>query len=311
VRKSCLIIDKTHESIVPLLEGIGYEADYRPDIQREELMQIIGKYVGLIVRSKTNIDKALIEKASRLKFVARAGAGVDQIDVEVLQSRHIHLLNAPEGNRDALAEHAMGMLLCLLNKIHWADQQVRKGIWDREGNRGVELMGKTVALIGYGFMGQAFARRLSGFGVQVLAYDKYRQNYGDAYAREASMEQIFEQTDILSFHIPLTTETQHMVDVSYLNSFKRNIYLINTARGEIIKLEVLVKMLESGKLKGAVLDVLENEKLNRLTPSQQAAFNKIIQSERVIFTPHVAGWTYESYEKINRVLASKIKLLNL
>lgn len=297
--------------MVPLLEGIGYEAYYRPDIQREELLQIIGKYEGLIVRSKTNIDKALIEKADRLKFVARAGAGVDQIDVEVLQSRHIHLLNAPEGNRDALAEHAIGMLLCLLNKIHWADQQVRKGIWDREGNRGVELMGKTIGLIGYGHMGQAFARRLSGFGVQVLAYDKYRQNYGDAYARKASMEQIFEQTDVLSFHIPLTAETQYMVDVSYLNSFKRNIYLINTARGEIIKLEVLAKMLENGKLRGAVLDVLENEKLNRLTLSQQTAFNKIIQSERVIFTPHVAGWTYESYEKINQVLVAKIKLLNL
>ena len=296
---------------MPLLEGVGYGADYRPDIQRDELLQIIGKYEGLIVRSKTNIDKALIEKAARLKFVARAGAGVDQIDVEVLQSGHIHLLNAPEGNRDALAEHAMGMLLCLLNKIHWADQQVRKGIWDREGNRGAELMGKTIGLIGYGHMGQAFARRLSGFGVQVLAYDKYRQNYGDAYARGASMEQIFEQTDMLSFHIPLTAETQYMVDVSYLNSFKRNIYLINTARGEIIKLEVLAKMLENGKLKGAVLDVLENEKLNRLTPSQQTAFNKIIQSDRVIFTPHVAGWTYESYEKINQVLVAKIKLLNL
>lgn len=296
---------------MPLLESIGYQADYRPDIQRDELLEIIGRYEGIIVRSKTNIDEALIAKASHLKFVARAGAGIDQVDVEALQKRNIHLLNAPEGNRDALAEHTMGMLLSLLNKIHWADQEVRQNIWDREGNRGVELMGKTVSLIGYGNMGQAFARRLSGFGVQVLAYDKYRQNYGDAYAQEAAMEQIFAQTDILSFHIPLTPETQYMADVSYLNRFQKNIYLINTARGEIIKLEVLAEMLENNKLRGAILDVLENEKLNTLNVLQKTSFHKIVQSKKVILTPHVAGWTYESYEKINQVLVSKIKLLNL
>lgn len=294
-----------------MLEGIGYKADYRPDIQREELLQIIGNYQGLIVRSKTNIDEALIAKATLLQFVGRAGAGIDQVDVEALQKRHIHMLNAPEGNRDALGEHAVGMLLCLFNKITWADQEVRKGKWEREANRGVELMGKTVGLIGYGNMGQAFARRLSGFGVRVLAYDKYKQTYGDAYAHEASMEEIFAQTDILSFHIPLTAETRYMVDVSYLNNFERNIFLINTARGELIKLEVLAEMLENGKVKGAVLDVLENEKLNTLTSSQQTAFHKIIQSKKVVLTPHVAGWTYESYEKINQVLVSKIKLLNL
>jgi D-3-phosphoglycerate dehydrogenase len=282
VCKTCLIIDKAHESLVPLLESIGYNADYRPDVQREELLQIIGNYEGLIVRSKTNIDEALIAKATRLRFVGRAGAGIDQLDLEALEKRNISILNAPEGNRDALAEHTIGMLLCLFNKIHWADQEVRKGIWEREANRGVELMGKTIGMIGYGNMGQAFARRLSSFGVQVLAYDKYKQNYGDANAREVSMEQIFEQTDVLSFHVPLTTETRYMVDVSYLNNFERNIFLINTARGELIKLEVLAEMLENGKLKGAVLDVLENEKLNRLTSSQQTAFHKIIQSEKVV-----------------------------
>ncbi len=311
MNKTCLIIDKAHESLLPMLQAIGYKADYRPEIQREELLQIIGNYEGLIVRSKTNIDEELIAKATRLQFVGRAGAGIDQLDVEALEKRNIHILNAPEGNRDALAEHTVGMLLCLFNKINWADQEVRNATWDREGNRGVELMGKTVGLIGYGHMGQAFARRLSGFGVQVLAYDKYKQNYGDAYAREATMQEIFEHTDVLSFHIPLTAETKYLVDVSYGNNFKRNIYLINTARGELIKMEVLAEMLENRKLKGVVLDVLENEKLNSLTPLQQAAFNKIIQLKNVVLTPHVAGWTFESYEKINQVLVSKIKLLNL
>ncbi len=309
-RKTCLIIDKTHESIVTALKEAGYEVDYRPDIQRDELLQTAGKYDGMVVRSKTTIDTELIEKATRLKFVARAGAGIDQLDVKALQARNIQILNAPEGNRDALAEHAVGMLLCLFNKINLADQQVRQCIWEREGNRGVELMGKTVGLVGYGNMGQAFAQRLSGFGVQVLAYDKYKENYGDAYAQQASMEQLHEQTDILSFHIPLTAETRYMVDVSYLNKFKRNLYLINTARGELIKLEVLAEMLEKGKLKGAVLDVLENEKLNSLLPLQKEMFNKIIQFTNVVLTPHVGGWTFESYEKISRVLAEKIKSSN-
>ena len=313
--KTCLIIDKMHDSIVPLLAQIGYEGHYRPTITRAEVLATIADYDGLIVRSKIAIDRELIDQAQKLKFVGRAGAGLDQLDLAALEARSITVLNAPEGNQDALAEHAVGMLLTLLNKIHLADRQIRAGVWDREANRGVELMGKTVGLIGYGYMGQAFAQRLSGFGVTVLAYDKYRQNYGDAYAQEATMEQLYEQTDVLSLHVPLTEETQNMVDKMYLERFRKSLFLVNTARGKIVTFETLVQALRSGKLLGAALDVLENEKLAQLNDQQRTLFDKLTHtdsiSERVVFTPHVAGWTYESYEKINQVLVDKIKNLNL
>lgn len=309
--KRCLIVDKMHASIVPLLNDIGYEADYLPDITRNEVLERIGEYQGLIIRSKLQIDQELIDCAASLQFVGRAGAGLDQLDGPALRARNIHILNAPEGNRDALGEHALGMLLNLLNHISRANQQVRQGIWDREGNRGVELMGKTVGIIGYGNMGQAFALRLSGFGVKVLAYDKYRKNYSDQYAQQATMDQVFEQANILSFHVPLTKETQFLVDEPYLTRFSNPIFLINTARGKIVSLNTLVSALASGKILGAALDVLENEKLAQLTPNQRAAFDQFCQSDRVLFTPHVAGWTFESYEKINQTLIKKIKALDL
>jgi D-3-phosphoglycerate dehydrogenase len=309
--KKCLIVDKMHPSIVPLLTEIGYQAEYLPNISRAEVLAQISNYEGLIVRSKLQVDTELIQLASSLKFVARAGAGLDQLDEDALKEKGINILNAPEGNRDAVGEHTLGMLLNLLNHISRADQQIRRGVWDREGNRGVELMGKTVGIIGYGNMGQAFASRLSGFGVQVLAYDKYRTHYSDAFAQEATMDEIFQRTDILSFHVPLTSETQFLVDKLYLSNFYKSIYLLNTARGKIITLATLVEALTSGKIKGAALDVLENEKLQQLTPEQQAAFAQLRQSQRVLFTPHVAGWTFESYEKINQTLVEKIKALEL
>ena len=309
--KKCLIVDKMHPSIVPLLSEIGYDANYQPEITRSEVLSQISDYEGLIVRSKLHIDAELIEQASSLQYVARAGAGLDQLDEEELQAKGIHILNAPEGNRDALGEHTLGMLLNLLNHISKADQQIRQGIWDREGNRGVELMGKTVGIIGYGNMGQAFARRLSGFNVQILAYDKYRTHYTDEFAQEAAMEDIFQQAEIISFHVPLTPETQFLVDKLYLSNFSKNIFLLNTARGKIITLTTLVNALASGKIRGAALDVLENEKLAQLSLEQQTAFDQLRQSDRVLFTPHVAGWTFESYEKINRTLVEKIKALEL
>lgn len=308
--KTCLIIDLMHDSIFPLMEQISWEVDYRPEIKREEILQIIHQYEGLIVRSKATIDREIIDRAEKLEWIGRAGAGLDQLDVEGLENRNIRIINAPEGNRDALAEHAIAILLALLNKVHTADRQIRQGTWDREGNRGVELMGKTVGIIGYGFMGQAFARRLQGFGVEVLAYDKYKSNYGDEFAKEASMDEIYKKTDVLSLHVPLTEETRYMLDHSYLQKFKKDIYLLNTARGKNISFKTLVEALESGKLKGAALDVLENEKIKQFTPEQQHYFNKLIHFDNVIFTPHVGGWTYESYEKINKTLVAKISSLN-
>jgi D-3-phosphoglycerate dehydrogenase len=308
--KTCLIIDLMHESITPLLEEIGWQADYRPDIKREAIIRIIPQYEGLIVRSKTSIDREIINRAEKLRWIGRAGAGLDQLDMEALNEKGIQVVNAPEGNRDALGEHALTILLTLLNKVHIADRDIRRGTWDREAMRGTELMGKTVSIIGYGHMGQAFARRMQGFGVEVLAYDKYKKDYGNEFAREAAMEEIFEKTDILSLHVPLTKETHFMLDHDYLARFKKDIYLLNTARGKNISLKTLVEALESSKFKGAALDVLENEKINQLSPEQQHYFDRLVQSDKVVLTPHVGGWTFESYEKINRTLVDKIKNLN-
>ena len=308
--RKCLIVDRMHECIIPLLEEAQYQVHYRPGMTREEILEAIAEYEGLIVRSKLAVDQELIDRATSLHFVGRAGAGLDQLDTEALAVRNIAVVNAPEGNRDALAEHMVGMLLGLLNKIYQADQQVRAGVWDREANRGVELMGKTVGIIGYGYMGQAFAQRLSGFGTKVLAYDKYRQAYGDAYATEASMGELHEQADVISFHVPLTEETRNMVDDRYLNQFQKDVILLNSARGKISSFKTLVEALERGKLRGAALDVLENEQLATLSEQQRHYFAKLCQSDRVLLTPHVAGWTYESYEKISRVLAKKVASLN-
>jgi D-3-phosphoglycerate dehydrogenase / 2-oxoglutarate reductase len=303
-----LIIDLMHPTLIPFLQGIGVNPDYRPEIKREEILQIIGNYEGIVVRSKTTLDKEFFDKATALKIIARAGAGLDQVDLETMRSKNITIVNAPEGNRDALAEHMIGMILCLFNKINLGDAQVRQGIWDREGNRGVELKNKTVGIIGYGFMGEAFVKRLLSFDCKILIYDKYKRFFGTNQVQEVGLERIFEEADILSLHIPLYSETKFMVDDDFISKFKKPIYLLNSARGELAKLSTIKRGLESGKLLGTVLDVLENEKLNKHTPEQTEAFNYLKASEKVLFTPHVAGWTHESYVRINEVLTEKIKM---
>ncbi|BDD08930.1 2-hydroxyacid dehydrogenase [Fulvitalea axinellae] len=304
-----LIIDKMHDSICPLLEEAGFQPDYKPGISRAEILETVGEYEGMIVRSKTPIDKELIDKATKLEFVARAGAGVDQLDVEALDARGIKILNAPEGNRDAVGEHALGALLCLFNNIIQSDRMVREGLWDREGNRGVELKGMTVGIIGYGNMGRAFAQRLLGFECDVLAYDRYKVSYGDAFAKESSLEEIFEKADVLSLHTPLTEITRDMVDAEFLSKFKKPFYFVNLARGEVAMMKPLNDALDQGRMKGAVLDVLENEKFKTFTSDQQAEFGKLSARNNVVFTPHVGGWTFESYARINEVLVKKIKRL--
>jgi len=306
LKRRVLIVDEMHESIIPLLSSLGWEADYQPNISKDAVLSVISKYEGLIVRSKLQVDAYLIEKATNLQFVGRAGAGFDNVDDKLLAQKGIHLFTAGEGNRDAVAEHAVGMLLMLLNKLHLADQQVRQYIWNREANRGIELKGKTVGIIGYGNIGRAFAERLLGFGCHVLAYDKHKSGYGDIFAQEASQTQIFENADILSLHVPLNAENKNYFDETYFNSFKKPIILINTARGELIKFSTIQKMLNSGKWRGAALDVLENEKLNTLSDEQKRLFDDITQRDNIVFSPHVAGWTVESYQKINEVLADKI-----
>jgi len=305
--KSVLIVDEMHPSIVPLLQKAGFEAVYSPAITKDEVMQVIGGYSGIVVRSKFVLDKEFFDRALKLEFVGRAGAGMDQIDTKVAEKKGIYLLNAPEGNQDALAEHAVGMILTLFNKLHTADMQVRNKVWDREGNRGYELKGKTVAVIGYGFMGEAFVRRLVGFGCKVLAYDKYKRGFSNHRVEEASLEEVFVEADIVSLHVPLTPETKHMVNRLFIERFKKPIWLVNTSRGEVVSLTDLSASLKSGKIRGAALDVLENEKLKTLTPEQDEVFQELAKMPNVIFSPHVAGWSFESYERINQVLVEKIK----
>jgi D-3-phosphoglycerate dehydrogenase len=243
-----LLVDEMHESILGLLQKAGFHTDYAPKITRAELFEQIGAYEGIIIRSKTPLDRELLDRASRLKFIGRAGAGLDQLDLDYLQKRGVKLFHAAKGNRDAVAEHALGGLLTLFNHFVQADQQVRKGIWDREGNRGVELMGKTVGIFGYGNMGKAFAKRLKGFGVNVFAYDKYKQDFGNTHVSEVSWEVLKQESDVLSIHVPLTPETRDFFSLEELKGFSKPFWLINTARGEVIRMETLNQALDQGIL---------------------------------------------------------------
>lgn len=304
---SCLIIDQMHPSLMPMLGELGIEADYRPDISAAEVKALLPAYQGLVVRSKLFISADLLHEAGQLKFIARAGAGVDNIEEQALQQRGIALLNAPEGNSDAVGEFSVGLLLALLRNIVAADREVRAGQWRREANRGEEIMGKTIGLIGYGHMGKAFARRLSGFSCQVLAYDKDDGIASDEFARVVSLEELQQQAEVLSFHIPYTPENRYFGNESFFRAFQKDFWLMNLARGEVVDQRALVALLQEGKIRGAALDVLENEKLQTLTPEQRERFNWLAQAPNVILTPHIGGWSHQSYVKINEVLTRKIK----
>lgn len=302
-----LIIDEMHPSIIPMLEKDRHAVTYSPKITRAEILGEVAEYDGLIIRSKTPMDQELLEKATNLKFIGRAGAGLDQIDLDYLVTRGIKLFHAAKGNRDAVAEHAMGMILALFNQYLKADQEIRKGIWDREGNRGHELAGKTVGIMGYGNMGKAFAKRLQGFKVKVMAYDKFKLGFGDELVQEVTWEKLKAEADILSIHVPLTAETRDFFTIEELESFAKPLWFINTARGEVISFKILNESLDRGILQGAGLDVLENEKFQKFSPEQKSEFEKLASRKNVLFTPHVAGWTFESYKKINKVLVKKIR----
>ncbi len=302
-----LIADSMHPSLFNMLETQGWDYAYHPEYRREDIINALPEYEGLFIRSKTFVDREVMQHAKKLRFIARAGAGLDLIDLDVANELGIEVFHAGEGNRDAVAEHMLGMLLGLLANIVKADKEVRNGVWDREGNRGVELMTKTVGLIGYGNNGGATAKRLSGFGCKVLAYDKYRDHYGDQFAEEASLEYIMQEADILSLHIPLTDETKYLIDEKFIEGFAKPFYLMNLSRGKVANLNAVVGGLKSGKIIGACLDVLENEKLKTLTEDQQAVFDYLISSDRVVLTPHIGGWTHESYVRINEVLLRQIK----
>ncbi|HXH19355.1 MAG TPA: NAD(P)-dependent oxidoreductase [Chitinophagales bacterium] len=304
-----LVTDHIHLSFFKELEGSSFEIDYRPEIDQHGIMEIISDFDGVIINSKSMADKALIDKGRKLKFIARMGSGMEIIDVAYAEQRGIACINSPEGNRDAVAEHATGMLLCLMNHIHTADAEVRNLHWERETNRGNEISGKTIGIYGYGNTGSAFAKRLSGFDVTVMAYDKYKTGFGGNHVRESTPEEIFEKAEVLSLHLPLTPETKYLVDYTFLSGFKNRIWLVNTARGQHIRTADLLKAIREGKVLGAALDVLENEKIDRLSSEEKKWFDELAKEKRVLLTPHIAGVTKESKEKIARILAAKIKML--
>lgn len=304
-----LFLDKTHPVLKEMLLSSGFICDDFFSDNTKEILQTISSYDGIIVRSKHHIDKYFIDNVPHLKWIARVGAGMETIDIEYAGSKGIICLNSPEGNRDALGEHALGMLLCLFNKINLADTEIRTGFWLRELNRGLELKGKTIGIIGFGNMGSAFAQRLQGFECKILAYDKYKSNYAPGYVEETSLEEIYEKSDIVSLHLPLTKETYYYASEDFFSAFKKPIYFINTARGEAVNTNALVENLKTEKVLGACLDVLEYEDMQKDSiniSSLPEPFQYLIGSKNVILTPHVAGWSVESKKRLASVLAKKI-----
>lgn len=308
-----LFIDTVHPCLWEALVKDGHECLDVTGKTKSVIMDELTGVHGIVLRSRFLIDRDFLDRAVDLKFIARSGAGMENIDVHYATSKGIHCLNSPEGNRDAVAEHALGMLLSLFNNLARTDIEVRNGLWNREPNRGVELYGKTVGIIGYGNMGSSFARRLSGFGCNVLAYDPYLPELPDNFAQKVSMQEIFDQVDVLSLHIPLNHETEYLVDENYLQQFKKPIWVINTARGKCLRTADLVAAMKSGKVVGACLDVLEFEDLSfEKFDIKQSSFSVsddwkyLTQSNRVLFSPHIAGWTIESYRKLSWVLYEKI-----
>tara|TARA_B100001029_G_C15036817_1_gene440700 strand:- start:698 stop:1624 length:927 start_codon:yes stop_codon:yes gene_type:complete len=305
-----LFIDKVHPSLKNDLEENNYICDESYNLSKKEIEKKIYQYNGIIIRSRFIIDSKFIEKAKNLKFIARAGSGLENIDIEFAESKKIVCFNASEGNRQAVAEHAIAMILSLFNNLNRADNEIRKGKWFRESNRGIEISGKTIALIGYGNNGSAFANVLKGFGVKILAYDKYLDNYDF----QSKMKEIYKQSDIVSLHIPLTEETKHLVNDKFIDRFSKDFYLINTSRGKCVNTKSLVKALKKGKIKGVCLDVLEYEKTSFEELSSiglNSDMKYIIHSKKTILSPHIAGWTIESNIKIANVLRKKILEINL
>ena len=301
-----LQLDKNHPLITEQLSAKGFLLDEDTTSTYAEVLEKIAGYDGIIIRSRIPIDQNFIEHAKNLKFIARVGAGMENIDVDFAEKCGIKLISSPEGNRDSVAEHAVGMLLILMHRLFISSLEVKNGIWKREENRGDELLGKTFGIIGYGNMGKAVAKRLSGFGVSVIFHDII-PNLSDKYGTQVSLETLKKEADILSLHLPITSETHHLIDASFISEMKKDFYFINTARGNNVKTSDLVEEIRSGKIKGACLDVLEYEKPsfeNLETENNDLEF--LLQSEKVIVTPHVAGWTHQSKEKLAQIIVDKI-----
>ncbi len=305
-----LFADSNHPVLHEMLINSGFECDLFWDRPATELISILPNYDAVVIRSKFKINKQIIDACPKLKCIGRVGAGMENIDVEYATSKKIICISAPEGNRDALGEHAIAMLLMLFTHLKKADAEVRKGIWLRAENRGFEIKGKTVGIIGYGNMGSSFAKKLTGFDCNILVYDKYLSGFGNEMIIETTLNKLFEECDVVSLHVPLTKETEYMINAAFINKFKKDIYIINTARGKCLNTADLVAAIEGKKVKGACLDVLEYESVsfeqieNKDIP---APLNYLIHSDKVILSPHIGGWTHESNFKMSKIIAQKME----
>ncbi len=306
-----IFLDSVHPVLAERLEGDGIQCDYDTESDEKVLSDKLFSYSGLVVRSRIKISKAFIKSGKNLKYIIRIGSGMENVDVDYAESQGIACINSPEGNRNAVGEHALGLLLGLLNHITRANNQIKEqNLWQREKNRGVELEGKTVAIIGYGNTGSAFAEKLSGFHCNIIVYDKYKKDFGSSIVKIANMNELYKKADVLSLHIPLTTETRYLIDKDFISRFVKPVYFINTSRGEIVKTKDLIHHIETGKIIGAGLDVLEFENHNfEIEKRHKVAFEKLKQLDQVILTPHIAGWTEESKYKLSTVAYKKIKQL--